>query len=79
MKNTLILSTLLILGSFAMVSCGDDEGTTPEPAKTLVKEKLYDKEWYVTGESFYYHRFLSDGKYNLTGTWQWLNGGDSME
>ena len=79
MKRNLLLLTLITISSLTVFnSCGDKEDTTPDDTKTLDKSKLYDKGWYFQGETYPTHTFKSNGVYNINGTWEWLNGGDSM-
>jgi hypothetical protein len=73
MNKTLLLLMGLVLGAF-LQACGPDE---VEPAKTVNKDLLTDKNWYLNGAD--YHYFHSSGKYNSNGTWRWLNESDSME
>ena len=74
MNKTLLLLIGLVLGAF-LQACGPDEEV--EPAKTVNKDLLTDKNWYLNGAD--YHYFHSSGKYNSNGTWRWLNESDSME
>ena len=73
--------SITLLTSLILTNCGDNGGTNPEPTKTLVKEKLYDKDWYNQGSISPTHIFHPDGGYNSigNGTWKWLNNSDSME
>lgn len=68
----------MCLLAFVLVNCGDKND--PEPAKTLNKSFLADKDWRTTGVS---HYFRSDGRYgSATGTgfgsWNWMNNSDSL-
>jgi hypothetical protein len=70
------------MGAALLTSCGPDDttGTTPEPAKTLVRASLYDTDWYPKGGGLT-HQFMSDGTYGNLGTWKWLGNenSDSMQ
>ncbi|GEM_PF-1131261 len=86
MKKTLLtLAVALSMGAALLTSCGPDDttGTTPEPAKTLVRASLYDTDWYPIGkqEGDFTHNFNADGVYGFTGSWAWLGdtNSDSME
>ena len=74
MNKTHVLLIGLVLGAF-LQACGPDE--VVEPAKTVNKALLTDKNWYLNGDDFHY--FHSSGKYNSDGTWRWLNDSDSIE
>jgi hypothetical protein len=83
MKKSILTAALLFgLGTFFMTSCGPDDGgttTTPTPTKTVDKTKLVNGGWYVQGQKDYSHIFYSNGKYNNSGSWEWLNNSDSMK
>ncbi len=76
LKNTLVLIALFAFGAF-LQSCGgdDDEGTTP--TRTVDRSQLTDKDWYRDGGVAF--KFDSDGTYNLDGTWEWFETGDSLQ
>lgn len=82
MSKKLIAITLLAL-SFVLVNCKDKSGDDPEPAKTLNKSLLTNKNWVCEGITSHY--FRSDGIYCNSdgtmefGTWKWLNNSDSLE
>lgn len=68
----------MCLLAFVLVNCGDKND--PEPAKTLNKSLLTDKDWRATGFS---HYFRSDGRYGSAtgiglGSWNWMNNSDSL-
>ena len=84
MKKTLLtLAVALSMGAALLTSCGADDttGTTPEPAKTLVRASLYDTDWYGQGNENRRHNFKSYGTYAFNGSWSWLGdeNSDSME
>jgi len=75
MKVTLVLGILLSV--FFMTSCGGEGGDDdPTPEKTLNKELLYNKKW--KNDAGHIHEFKDAGLYAFEGTWEWLNGSDSM-
>ena len=74
----MILSVAVLLGSALLISSCKNNDEDPEPDKTLVKEKLYDKSWHEKSKTVI-HDFHSNGKYSISGSWQWLNNSDSME
>ena len=82
MKKVLAI-TLLAL-TLALVNCKDNSTTDPEPAKTLNKSLIVDKDWKSANPPFSFY-LRSDGKscgakgINVYGTWQWLNNSDSLE
>lgn len=82
-KTFLTLTVALSMGAAFLTSCGGDEGggTTPEPAKTLVRANLIDTDWFGQGNQGPTHSFKSSGLYNNTGSWEWLGdeNSDSME
>lgn len=84
MKKAIFTLTLTLgLGAALLTSCGsDDGGVTPKSTtteRTVDKSKLLDKDWYSVGEESPRHRFNADGTYkSFGGSWEWLNGGDSM-
>ncbi|MFM9945158.1 MAG: hypothetical protein ACKVQB_07990 [Bacteroidia bacterium] len=79
----LIAATLVFL-SLYLVNCKDNGTDDPEPAKTLNKSLIVDKDWKSTNPPYGFY-LRSDGKYcgskrkNVFGTWQWLNNSDSLE
>jgi hypothetical protein len=86
MKKTLLtLAVALSMGAALLTSCGADDttGTTPEPAKTLVRASLYDTDWYPKGNQLndYIYNFKADGSIGGSGSWKWLgdSNSDSME
>ena len=84
MKKTLLtLAVAFSMGTALLTSCGSDDttGTTPEPAKTLVRANLYDTDWFGQGNQGPTHSFNSNGVYGNTGSWEWLGdeNSDSME
>ena len=78
MKKVLILSVAVLLGSALLISSCKNKDEDPEPDKTLVKENLYDKDWYNQGATVK-HVFHTNGDYGASGSWRWLNNSDSME
>ena len=79
MKATFISLSFLLMFLFSATSCRTAEDYPPLPEMTLTKSQLYDKEWYRRSVHTPDHTFHSDGKYNLNGSWEWINDTDSMQ
>ena len=79
MKKILFLATILLTGF--IYSCKDKE--TSEPAKTLDKTQITNKNWVTTDNtiSFYLRSdnkaCTPDGKID-NGTWKWVYNSDTL-
>ncbi len=76
MKKLLLIVFLIpILNT----GCKDDETpTTGGNTDTLNKELLYDKLW-LNEPATISHMIKADGTYSVSGTWEWVNGTDTMK
>jgi hypothetical protein len=79
MKKILFLATILLIGF--IYSCKDDD--TTEPAKTLDKSQITNKNWVTTDNtiSFYLrsdNKATGAGGKNEMGTWKWVNNSDTL-
>lgn len=75
MKRTSLYKIILLLAVFALLSSCVDQ-FNPSPSQELNKDALYNKSWYNSNGAQHY--FRSDGVYNTSGSWRWINNSDSM-